>query len=536
MSLVDWQSIVDALAEAVVVADAHNEIVYLNEAAEQLLGWRPEELVGVPLTTIIPERFRAMHLESFARYAATGASSLLGRPVRLPALRSDGTEVGVELVVSGIRLLGEPLVVGLLRDVADRLELEGPADLSDRIVAILAETATLEEAWPRVLEALVESLRWDVAQLWLHVDRAGMLRRTATWARADRDLRAFDTASDRVFLRGQGLPGRVWAALAPVWTSDLSSELIFPRAAAARDAGLRTGFAFPLTAGRRLMGVVELFSIDRRGPNPDLSARLRDLGRELGWFLDRRSSEEQRLALATALQQSLLPPHLPQIPGVRLAARYLPAGQGSEVGGDFYDVFRIGRSSWGAAIGDVCGKGAEAAAVTALARHTIRAAAMQERSPAGVLAALNEALLRQAAEGGPSRFVTASVARFHPGSDGLEVAITNGGHPLALVRRANGDVEQVGSYGTALGLLDDVDLRDTQISLDHGDVLVMVTDGVLEARRDGDQFGDDRLADVLRRTSSASAEAAVDAVLSDVMAFQRGHAVDDIALLGIETT
>jgi PAS domain S-box-containing protein len=529
-----WPGIIDHLDEIVVAAGPDDAVLYVNHAIERLLGWSPADLIGRSLTDLIPERYRARHLAAFKSYVANGSGELVGRAVRLPALRKDGTEVPVELLISTVPALPGVAAIGLLRDVAERVELEGPGDLADRLVATMAEATTLDEAWARVLQALVEALQWDLAQLWLTDGRTGHLERHSAWATEASEFGAFVAASDRVFARGVGLPGRVWDGFGCEWIPDLAGDDNFPRATAALEVGLRSAFAFPLIAGSRLVGVIELFSTARRDPNAPLTARLRELGRELGWFLDRRSSEEQRLALATTLQQTLLPPDLPRIDGLRLAARYLPAGTGAEVGGDFYDVFRVSPSSWGIAIGDVCGKGAEAAALTALARYTLRAGAAQFRSPARALGLLNDAILRQAAEGGSDRFVTTILARCMVDAAGVKLVFACGGHPQPFIRRAHGQVEQIGEPGTLIGAVPAIKVHDTRATLSSGDVFITVTDGVLEARRDDDQFGDVRLADVLRATASATVSETVDAVIDAVLGFQRGHTTDDIAIIAIQ--
>lgn len=531
----DWPLVVDGLAEGVIATDAGNRIVYVNAAAERILGSSHQELIDRPLADLVPERFRARHVEGFRRYVDTGASSLIGVPIRLPALRRDGSEIVVELVISAGNTAVGVAAIGLLREVSDRVELEGPSDLSDRLVAILAEASTLDDAWPRVLEALVETLGWQVAQLWLRGGPDEPLQRRAAWPRRDGAYGAFLTASGRTFRRGIGLPGRVWETLAPVWMPQLATEEDFVRAKEARDAGLHSGFAFPLVAGGRLLGVIELLSTVRRDRDSALTERLWGLGRELGWFLERRSSEEQQLALATTLQQSLLPPSLPTIPGVALAARYLPAGGGTDVGGDFYDVFRVSRNAWGVVIGDVCGRGAAAAAVTALARYTIRASAMQFRSPARVFEALNDVMLREAEEGF-DKFVTSVFARLTVIDGLVHLTFASGGHPLPLIRRATGQVEEVGRPGTLLGVVERPSFHDSKAVLEPGDLFVMVTDGVLEARRDGEQFGDARLAEVLHATTGASANETVNSIVHAVASHERGQHNDDLALIAVAAT
>ena len=166
--------------------------------------------------------------------------------------------------------------------------------------------------------------------------------------------------------------------------------------------------------------------------------------------------------MARTLQGSLLPRELPEIPGVELAARYLAAGEGNEVGGDFYDCFETGAGDWALVIGDVCGKGAEAAALTALARYTVRAAALQTRSPSAVLAQLNAALLRDRHD---YRFCTVLYASLTPHEAGVSACLTAGGHPLPLVLRAGGAVETAGTPGSLLGIVDPPELAEHRLEL-----------------------------------------------------------------------
>jgi serine phosphatase RsbU (regulator of sigma subunit) len=184
-----------------------------------------------------------------------------------------------------------------------------------------------------------------------------------------------------------------------------------------------------------------------------------------------------RAAIAHTLQRSLLPPELPQIPRHETGALYRPSGEGIEVGGDFYDLFPMSEREWFAVIGDVCGKGAEAAAVTALARYTIRAAVMRHRSPAGILRWLNAAMLRQRA----GRFVTLAVARLVLDEDGTAVTVSCGGHPLPRILRSTGLVETIGVPGTLLGTLPGIASEDRHARLASGDALVLYTDGLTEA-------------------------------------------------------
>ncbi|MEO9175473.1 MAG: GAF domain-containing SpoIIE family protein phosphatase [Gaiellales bacterium] len=196
-------------------------------------------------------------------------------------------------------------------------------------------------------------------------------------------------------------------------------------------------------------------------------------------------------ALARSLQASLLPPDLPDVPGLEIAARYLPAAGGNEVVGDFYDVFQRGPESWAFMIGDVAGKGVEAAKLATLARHTIRTAAMQRLSPREILVTLNRAMRAQ--EPSSERFVTAIYGTLDLVRGGVEVELSIAGHPAPLIRRADRSIESSTSHGIVLGAVAEPRFGEENLWLGNGDTLVLYTDGVVEARVAGELFGEDRL-------------------------------------------
>lgn len=262
----------------------------------------------------------------------------------------------------------------------------------------------------------------------------------------------------------------------------------------------------------------------------------RDVTEQKRWEKALFESGERFAALARTLQQSLLPPSLPEVPGLEMAVRYHPARGGLELGGDFYDVFQKGRRAWAIVMGDVCGKGADAARTTGLARYTLRAAAMQAKWPSNVLAVLNEALLRQASlergDGDP-QFVTALYATVRPtGAHGrIRLVLSLGGHPRPLVLRSNGRVEAIGEHGTALGLVREVTLTNREATLREGDAVVFFTDGVTEARGPTGEFGEAGLHAVLGGLAHARAAEIATSIEASVLDHQGGEGTDDLAVL-----
>ena len=240
------------------------------------------------------------------------------------------------------------------------------------------------------------------------------------------------------------------------------------------------------------------------------------------------------MAIASTLQRSLLPPDLPRIPGAQLAARYRASGDGIELGGDFYDCFATGGGDWALVIGDVCGKGAEAAAITALARYTLRASVLHTREPAQVLAELNEALLRQGLD---YRFCTALYASVTPAADGCEV-VRGRGRPSAPARRARGRGGRAGgrARGRCSGIVRDPTFSEQRVKLGAGDSMVLYTDGVVEASPTDHALAPERLAELLSGLDGCDAGAIAAAVERTALAVQDGHLRDDVAVVVLRST
>jgi sigma-B regulation protein RsbU (phosphoserine phosphatase) len=238
------------------------------------------------------------------------------------------------------------------------------------------------------------------------------------------------------------------------------------------------------------------------------------------------ASEARASKLARTLQRTLIPPTPPLIPHLDLAAVYRPAGDGTEVGGDFYDVFRAPDDNWFAIIGDVCGKGADAAVVTALARYTLRATAMETVSPAQSLRRLNDVMLQSATD----RFCTAAMVRLWRRDPGWQCVLAVAGHPLPLVRRSEGAVTTVGRPGTVLGVVAEPAIADECLSIAAGDALVLYTDGLPDARVGSESFGEDRVVATTAQGHPGAA-ALAETLVTAALDFQGGTARDDIAVV-----
>ena len=296
-----------------------------------------------------------------------------------------------------------------------------------------------------------------------------------------------------------------------------------------RGLGLRSAMAVPLIVRGEAVGAVTFASAESKRifDRDDLSLAV-ELSVRAGAAIENARLYRERSHIARTLQQSLLPPRLPDMPGVELAARYRAAGEANDVGGDFYDVFPTGEWTWGVVVGDVLGKGPGAASMIGLARHTLRAAATREPDSVAALSILNDALYRESAQ---EAFCTAVYAAISVADDRMEAELTCAGHPLPMVLRNDGRLDTVGRPGTVLGAMPTLELEPYRISLDPGDALVMFTDGVLEARSEEGVFGEERLRSLLSTLLSATAKDIAEQVARHAIDFQAGAPRDDLAVL-----
>jgi PAS domain S-box-containing protein len=704
--------LLDQVQAAVVATSLAGVVIHWNRHAEVLFGWARDEALGRDFKDLLVD-------PSAGDVAAQIVEAIDTRQSwegEVSFRHKQGRQVLCYMTMSPIhapdgRIIG---AVSVSVDIMERKRADRRLAARTAVTRVLSEAATLGEATPRILQAVCESLEWDVGAIWTVDDASGKIRCIDVWHRPEADVSRFGELSRKTaFPPGIGLPGRVWASGRAAWIEDVVKDTNFPRAPVADKEGLHGAFGFPIVLGGTVLGVLEFFSREIREPDEELLETLGVIGSQIGQYLDRihaeaelkTASEEQRFLveastlltssldyeailrrlaellissvagspladwcvvhiqeigalrqlpiahpdpskvelvrrlgeryppdpqaprgapevirtgrselypeitdallaqaaqdaehleilrglgfrsamvvplvaagrslgaitlvsaesgrrygpsdltfaedlgrraglavqnarlfkerdeIARKLQESLLPPKLPLISGFELASRYRPAGEGSEVGGDFFDVFATGDGGWTLVIGDVCGKGPDAAAVTGLARYTLRATAMQERKPSRILETLNEAILQQRSD---HMFCTVSYVRLKAGRGKVRLTVCCGGHPQPLVLRADGRVEPAGVPGTLLGVFPDPELTDKAVDLDRGDALVLYTDGVVEEHVPGAVFGKERLISLLESCAGLNAASIVESIERAVMGFQPGPPRDDIALL-----
>jgi serine phosphatase RsbU (regulator of sigma subunit) len=297
-----------------------------------------------------------------------------------------------------------------------------------------------------------------------------------------------------------------------------------------RGIGIGSSLIVPLLAPDRPLGTITfVYAQSGRRYGPEDVAMAEALAAWAALHVENARLYTERSHIASTLQEGLQPTTLPEIPGLELAVRYRAAGVENAVGGDFYDVFERPGGGWSAVVGDVSGKGADAAALTALARHTYFAGALQGGDAEANLRLVNAALLRRS---GPEGFCTAVAldVRSQVGR-AATVHLANGGHPAPLLLRADGRVEETVASGTLIGAVEEIALEVQEIVLEPGDALVVFTDGAIELRGEDPGDGARVLREALADATGAAAAELADAVQRQVVAAAGGELRDDLALL-----
>jgi PAS domain S-box-containing protein len=538
----EMEAMLSGIADAVTGQGPDGNLIYANDAALTTLGFESrEELMATPPQEI---------LARFDLYTEAGQPF---PPEELPGRRAlSGVDVAEAIIRFRVRATGEerwsvvkstPVLDddGFLRmaiNVIEDITAHKRSELAERFLSessrLLASSLDPDEVLERVARlAVPEVADWCAVDI-LRVD--GELERVAL-AHTDPELlekglevsRRYPPRADQ-----PTGPANVIRTGRSEFADEVPSELIHKVTEDERhyelvmELGMRSAMTVPMVARSGTLGALTFVTgpSGRRFDRRDLDLA-EELARRCATAVENARLFGERAYIARTLQESLLPSELPEIPGIESAARFRPTGEGHDMGGDFYDLFSSGGRGWTVVMGDVCGKGPDAAAVTALARYTLRAAAMRERLPSRGLQVLNEALLRQRTD---RRFCTVAYAYLESVESGVRLGFASGGHPLPLLVRPDGEVQTVGAPGTLLGVVSDPSFEDRSVELAPGDALVFYTDGVIEERGDGG-LEEEQLMELLSGCAGKGADAIAARVEEEAVRSQGGHPRDDIAVL-----
>lgn len=532
-------AILETALDCIISIDSEGRVIDFNPAAEEVFGYCRDQVIGRPLDKlIVPEGLRERHRTAILSFDPAAPSSLMGRRIEMPAIRSDGTPIEVELAITPVQTDGPVIFTGYIRDITLQKIQERDRAFLDEVGALASSSLDYHSSMTGVASKIVPYLA-DICLVDVIDEERRVTRVAEVPGGDDRPLFDFDR-----FLSEESDEHPIARALRTGQSElveKVSPSIIDSIARHGSDVasleGLDIGsfMVVPIMTGAVIHGSLTLIDLTRQRPyGPDELALAERVARRISRPLELSLLLRKKTKEARTLQMSLRPLKLPKIPGLEVGHEFRPATGGrSEMGGDFYDAFLYpnGQNRWGLVIGDVSGKGVQAAVLTALVRNTVFSEALQEREPRRILFNLNQAIIEFVSRALADQFCTVIYAKIDSLPTGARVSFVCAGHPLPLVARASGEVETIGEPGSLLGVFPEVDLRETSVDLGPGDRFVMYTDGVTDARSNGDCFGEDRLKEVVRDSAHLDAKRTASAIRAAIETYVDGEHRDDVAVL-----
>jgi len=532
--------IVDEVDMAVIAVDPGGVVMRWNRHAEEIYGWRADEAVGHTLQELAIAPEDARFAQRVMRKVSRGESWMGDFPIR----RRDGAARTVHAKIVPFYEAGElAAMVGFSADVTEARRLEAERSRTQEELEYLARASaildssldlhvTLQQLAELAIPFIGDGCMVDVRRDDGTIERFALAAVDEPLRKGFERLRRhpIDPAGDHPIARAMRtgeaqLPEQIEAEDRTPWASTpehLEDLRRFPG---------RLGMVAPIRAGDRLLGTLSIaLSPGREDFTPREAQLVKELARRASTALENARLFSERAYIAETLQRSLLPASLPSVEAFEIAAIYRPAMGGTEVGGDFYDVFETCSGAWGVAIADVCGKGVEAATVTALARYTLRAAALHHASSAGMLETVNDALLNTFHG---SQFCTMALALVEANGATARLRMALGGHPSPLVLRAGGGVEPIGAPGSLLGVIERPDWNETEVAMETGDTLLLYTDGATETKTKRGRLGAERLERILERCAGLNSMEVVTRVENEISLRREGDEEDDLALVAM---
>jgi PAS domain S-box-containing protein len=529
----EWcHQLFESAPDAMVVVRSDGQILAVNAQAQVVFGYQSEEMVGKPVEVLLPERFRERHVAYRTDYFSAPAICLLGnRRLDLVGRRHDGAEFPVDLGLSPVKIQGDTLAIAVIRDITEREQTKRRLTSEHGINRILAASVTLQDAAPKIIQTVCESLDWDFGTFWLLDRNAKLLRCCDLWQTPMVDVPAFErVCRQQTISPGMGVAGRVWDSRSVVWIPDVTTDLNCPRAPIAAQVGLHGAIGFPIGDGPEF-GVMEFFSREVRQPDEELMEMMKSIGHQISQFMERRRAEREVLyqeedrRIARLIQQRLLPKSMPSLPGFQISGRSATA---NEVGGDCFDFIPLlveGQEHLGVLVADASGHGIGAALLVGQTRAYLRALALTCTDVGTLLTLTNR---RLASDAVADHFVSLFLMRLDPRS--RSVLYASAGHWPGYVLDRQGQIRVVlVSTGGLLGI-DSASqfLVSPTTPLEPDELVFLFTDGIVEAASSvGQLFGLERTLGIVQKHQHQTPDEILEALFNAVSDFSENHIQDD---------
>jgi PAS domain S-box-containing protein len=530
------RSVVDHVADGIITLNDQGVIQSLNPAAERIFQVRAPALVGQGLAVLIPGLAGCAGGPADAGGAPASLHGLLGSRCEAAGRRGDGRLFPIDLTLCAFEHRHERMLTAVVRYISDQKQARQRLAAEHGVAQVLAESTSIRQAAPRLIEAISRSLSWCVGAYWTLDRERELLRLSDFWHGGRGAMCDFEAACRRSALGpGACLAGRVWESGEIRWIADLSADPEFVRREAAAASRLRWGIGLPVRSREGVVGVMEFFCSESEPAEENLLAMFESICDQVGRFLDLRQADryvfekQKEMELGREIQSRLFPRSIPRPAGFDIAGASRPA---QETGGDYFDVINLGDEELLIAVGDVSGHGVGAALIMAELRAYLRALTLPGMNLDEVLASIN---LRMIEDIGEDHFVTLFLAVLDPATRRLTYA--SAGHSRGFLFDAQGDVRLVlHSTDIALG----IDARwpfrpGPTLTMEPGELLLLATDGIAEARSPAGEFlGEDGMIRAVRRCRHLHCGEIITALIEQARVFCRDVQLDDMTAVAIK--
>lgn len=513
-----YRSLIESAGDAIVIADIQTGLIIdANKEAEELMGRPASEIIGMHQKQLHPADEGERYERVFREQIEQGRK--LSTDPNLCVVHKSGRRIPVEIATSRIEVGNRLLVQGIFHNISERQRARELRDALNKIMSLINSTLNFEAVTGRVLTEAQKALRANSA-VSLVLDGDSWLVKDAPGYPPDLVGQKFD----------KKVLGHLDAAVSkrgPLAINDapnderINQDLV-------ETFGLKSVLTIPLILRSECLGCLTFCRHERTAPFTEAEIDFaRQMGAAASFAVENARLYSEKRNIADALQQSLLT--MPKsIQGIRFGNLYRAATKTARVGGDFYDVFELDDDTVGLIVGDVSGKGLEAAKLTSLVKNTIRAYASDRHAPAEVIQKTNAITLRFSE---PSTFVTVFFGQLDKRTGELRYCCA--GHPSPFVKRGPGRIEILGTQSPAIGILPEFTFTSDSHILDRGDTLFLYTDGATDARRDNELFGEERLKKLVADIQHKTTEELPHLLFAELLEFSDGEMADDLAMLAV---
>ncbi|TET52936.1 MAG: PAS domain S-box protein, partial [Actinobacteria bacterium] len=500
----------------IIYINPKSTITFWNKAAEKIFGYLENEVLGNDVTILMPERYKTLHKKGMKRYLTTGKTKYIGKPIELEGLRKNGEEFSLELSVSTWKIAGTKNFTAILRDISERKERDILASTLNNINIDISTTLDFDEIIQKVLVKGATALRSESAAVYIREDNTwtveygynlpeGLLNKRFFGKDVQASLHA--SKLKKAFLVKEAL------------TDNKFSLNI------AKKFNILSYVVVPIIVKNDVIGTI-LFHRHKK-PTTFTQAQMdfsNSLSTSVSLAIGNARLFQAEHEIAETLQKSLLSGTVPKIKGLEIDFFYRSATEQAEVGGDFYDFFKVSESMFAIVMGDTAGKGIEAATEISKVKFLLREQAKKSQNPSVILKKVNDALLEPFTE----LFYTITFTIYDVNSSVL--SITNAGNPYPYLTREDDFIKQT---WTPLAIFPVKQYPLKKIKLKKDDMFIMFTDGLIEPRNNGDMFGEERVRKLVKENKNLRIKELLKKIVSEAREFSNYRLTDDILVIGI---